>query len=343
MGSRRRRACCDAAARRDLRWFPCGTCERTAWPRESDLLFSVRRQPKVPDPPSEVRSPPSSAPANELVARSRRVDRRSRRAAARGLARLGLERPAFRVWEWGQTVHALPELLVPSRRRDADGLPLPPPILCVQVSGTARPEEFLAQGRRAAGTVREAVRRAGRELEDLDSVLDFGCGCGRVMRRWADVRGPSFFGSDYNPKLVNWCRENLPFAQFESNGIAPPLPFADGQFELVYALSVFTHLTEPLQHHWMAELRRVIKPGGLVLFTTRGDAWAWKLTPAERARYDRGDLVVRYGDMTGTNLCAAFHPWRFVDERLATGFAPAQSVSAALADGAQDVHVAERT
>jgi SAM-dependent methyltransferase len=162
------------------------------------------------------------------------------------------------------------------------------------------------------------------------------------MRRWASVSGPSFFGSDYNPKHIAWCRANLPFGHFEANGLAPPLSFADEQFDLVYALSVFTHLTEPLQHEWMSELRRVIKPGGLVVFTTRSDAWAWKLTAEERARYDEGNLVVRYGDVTGTNLCAAFHPWRFVQERLTTGFALEESAPAALADGAQDVHVARR-
>jgi ubiquinone/menaquinone biosynthesis C-methylase UbiE len=174
-------------------------------------------------------------------------------------------------------------------------------------------------------------------------VLDFGCGCGRVMRRWAGITGPSFHGSDYNPNLIDWCRANLPFAHFEVNGLAPPLPYEDDQFELVYALSVFTHLTEPLQHDWMAELRRVIRPGGLLLFTTRGDAWAWKLTLEERAQYEHGDLVVRYGDVTGTNLCAAFHPWPYVHESLLSGFTLRESVPAALADGKQDVHLAERS
>jgi SAM-dependent methyltransferase len=162
------------------------------------------------------------------------------------------------------------------------------------------------------------------------------------MRRWADISGPLFFGTDYNANLVKWCRGNLPFAQFEVNGLAPPLPFADGRFDLVYGLSVFTHLTEPLQHNWMAELYRVTKPGGWVLVTTRGDEWAWKLTPSERSRYDEGKLVVRYGNVMGTNLCAAFHPRRYVHEQLANGFALRESIPAGLADGRQDVYLAER-
>ncbi len=207
----------------------------------------------------------------------------------------------------------------------------------------AHPEEFLAQSYRAAEAVRGGLRRAGRELESFEAVLDFGCGCGRVMRRWQDVRGPSFFGSDYNPQLIDWCRHNLTFAHFEVNDLAPPLPFADQQFDCIYALSVFTHLTAPLQREWMAEMLRVLKPGGLLLFTTRGEAWAWKLTPDEHSQYGNGELVVRYGDVTGTNLCAAFHPWRYVEELLTgSGFVLRDSQPVGLPDGGQDMHVAER-
>jgi SAM-dependent methyltransferase len=189
--------------------------------------------------------------------------------------------------------------------------------------------------------VRDAVGRAGREFETLGAVLDFGCGCGRVMRRWADVSGPAFFGSDYNPDFIYWCRENLSFARFAVNRLEPPLPFDDEQFDLVYALSVFTHLTEPLQHKWIAELHRVVKPGGLLVLSARGEAWSWKLNPQERARYDAGELVVRYGDVTGTNLCAAFHPEPYVRQRLLHGFDIKDSM-AARTDGAQDLYVAER-
>jgi SAM-dependent methyltransferase len=211
------------------------------------------------------------------------------------------------------------------------------------VTGLASAEEFIAQSYRAAETIDDVTRRVGRDLGGLEAILDFGCGCGRVMRRWSQLNGPALFGSDYNADLVAWCRDNLPFAHFVVNGLAPPLSFADGQFDLVYALSVFTHLTTGLQHEWISELERVIRPGGLLLLTTRGRAWAWKLTPEERALYDAGEVVVRYGDVTGTNLCAAFHPVSFVHERLANGFTVRETFPSRLADGAQDVHVLERT
>jgi hypothetical protein len=101
---------------------------------------------------------------------------RCHRAVARGLDRVGLQHPAHRVWEWGLSLPALPELFVNSRRQGSDGLRLPPPILRVQATGTASPEEFPAQSHRAAETVQDAVRRAGHELEGLGAVLDVGCG-----------------------------------------------------------------------------------------------------------------------------------------------------------------------
>ena len=265
-----------------------------------------------------------------------------RRAVAVVAETLGAERVAWRLRELSQTVPQLPELVLPSRRQAADGLPLPPPLLRVQVNGSSKPDDFLRQGKRAADTVRQAVDAAGRSLEGFESVLDFGCGSGRVMRQWVGLEGPQLFGSDYNRRLVDWCRDNLPFASFARNELSPPLPFKDAQFDLVYALSVFTHLTERLQRAWMTELARVIRPGGLLVFTTRGDRWAFKLTEDERRHYDAGELVVRYSGTEGTNLCAAWHPAAYVNALTSDSFEPLAFLPAGLPDGLQDVNVVER-
>src|SRR5262249_27140661 len=126
-------------------------------------------------------------------------------------------------------------------------------------------------------------------------------------------------GTDLNPAAVRWCRTNLAFASFEENGLAPPLPFEDGRFELVYALSVFTHLPEELQLAWMKELRRVLRPGGWLLLSTHGDAYRERLDADERVRFRAGDLVVRWEQVAGTNLCSAFHPESYVRTHLANG------------------------
>src|SRR4051794_40750203 len=106
----------------------------------------------------------------------------TRKRLTEALERLGLAGPAYRVVEWQRSLKALPELTSRGRRTAADGLPLPPPSLRLKVTHTVDPDEFLAQGERAVGTIRDALSRGGRTLEELDSVLDFGCGSGRVMR-----------------------------------------------------------------------------------------------------------------------------------------------------------------
>ena len=129
----------------------------------------------------------------------------------------------------------------PARVRPTDGLPLPPRRLMVRVAGTADGDWFLRSGKAAYDTIVSHV-----PVGESDAVLDFGCGCGRVLRYWRDHSGP-VTGSDRDDAAVGWCARNLPFSRVERNNLAPPLPFADSTFDLVYALSVFTHLTEELQ------------------------------------------------------------------------------------------------
>src|SRR5207244_9030240 len=143
-------------------------------------------------------------------------------------------------------------------------------------------------------------------------------GCGRVMRRWRDLDG--VHGSDTNAEAVAWCRANLPFGRFETNGLAPPLAFADDSFDLVYALSVFTHLTVDLQRAWLGELRRVLRPRGLLLLTTHGRAYLDRLSAEERELFDAGKVVVRWEDVAGTNLCSAYHPDSALRGQFAEGF-----------------------
>jgi SAM-dependent methyltransferase len=245
--------------------------------------------------------------------------RRVKTALLRLLGRLGMLGLAFRAFERVQALRAGPD------PRPDDDLPLPPARLRVSVAWTADAEWFLEGGRLAAESIRAALGRHGVEPERLGSLLDFGCGCGRVTRRWASLDGVTVAGSDMNVDAVEWCRRNLPFARFETNALEPPLAFADETFDFVHALSVFTHLPEDAQRDWMRELRRVLRPDGLLLLTTHGRAYLDRLDDGERARFERGEIVVRRADVPGTNLCSAYHSLEAL-HRLAEGFAVLEHV-----------------
>ena len=95
---------------------------------------------------------------------------------------------------------------------------------------------------------------------------------------------------------------------------------------------------------WMSELHRVLRPGALLLLTTHGDHYVGRLTPAERDRYRAGEVVVRWEQVAGTNLCTAFHPPVYVRERLAARFEALDFVAeGAKGNPHQDLFVFRRT
>ncbi|HET6311082.1 MAG TPA: class I SAM-dependent methyltransferase [Candidatus Nitrosotalea sp.] len=238
------------------------------------------------------------------------------------VARLGLAEQAF--WLYGKMGRALPRTIFANarlRNRGApDGLPIPPSDLIFLVAGSSDISWFLKAGSLAAKSISDALRARGVSMEEVGAVLDFGCGCGRVLRHWHSLHQTRICGTDYNSKLVEWCRSNLPFGEFQVNQLSPPLPYRSAEFGLVYALSVFTHLTEDLQFRWMNELSRVITPGGYLIVSTHGERYVHRLSNAERKRFDAGDLVVKNNiNAPGSNTCSAYHPMAFVRDRLAAG------------------------
>jgi len=250
------------------------------------------------------------------------------------LSRLGLALAVFRMREWWRS------LALSRSTPSPDGFPIPAPKFIVLVTGSADTAWYTEGGRLAAESIRVLLDAAGISARDFQSILDFGCGCGRVIRQWPAVTSASLHGVDCNPKLIEWCRQNLPFAKFQSNTLEPRLDYADGMFEFAYALSVFTHTPEHLQQPWMTELRRILRPGGYLLITTQGDEFFSKLDQTERNRYRQGNMVVRYSEAAGTNLCSVYHPEACVRTRLAETFTCIMSrPQGATGNGRQDMYL----
>jgi SAM-dependent methyltransferase len=228
-----------------------------------------------------------------------------------------------------------------TRGAKTDGLPLPPARLRAQIGPShADARVFLESGRAHAELIRQLLRENGTSVEDLDAILDWGCGCGRVLRYWSGLGRTHVFGCDINPKMVEWCRDNLPFAEVAVTDLAPPLPYPESSIDLVYAFSVFTHLDKELQHEWMSECLRVLKPGGFLLMSTMGEYYLsrQRLSPSEQEAFGRGELVVLYDESAGTSLCSAYHPPAYVHQRLAKEFELAAFRPAA-DEGPHDIHL----
>jgi ubiquinone/menaquinone biosynthesis C-methylase UbiE len=145
---------------------------------------------------------------------------------------------------------------------------------------------------------------------DNATILDWGCGPARVVRHWKELMGAncSVFGTDYNEKTIDWCKNNIQNVAFEHNGVNPPTNFSDEKFDLIYGISIFTHLSEKNHHDWLAELLRITKKNGIVIITTHGDAFKEKLTSAEQVLFNQNQLVVRGNVVEGHRVYAAFQP-----------------------------------
>jgi SAM-dependent methyltransferase len=195
---------------------------------------------------------------------------------------------------------------------------LPPSDLAYDAYGTLNWEFYwvvgLGMAERLAGLMREHT--------DGKKVLEWGCGPARIIRHLPRVLGHEWeiYGTDCNENTVRWCSDNIPGISFYQNDFGPPLPFEAAQFDCIYAISVFTHLSQKMQRTWMAELRRVLRPNGIVIFSTQPDAARALLGPLERSAYDSGELVVRGHVIEGKRLFGAYHPDRFVREQLLDRF-----------------------
>ena len=227
-------------------------------------------------------------------------------------------------YEWKVRFHSIKTLSqdVAARvgNRLRGGIPLPPGDLIYLVSGHRSASRFLRRGLVASNTIREILERNGVEIEHCSAILDFGCGVGRIMRHWNALQHPALHGTDYNTRLVEWCTKNLSFADFKVNALSDGLPYEPETFDFIYAFSVFTHLSEPLQFFWMKELSRVLKPGGYIYFTTHGNYFLPQLSVEEKEKFLSGQLVVRAAEESGSNLCATYHPVAYVRKNMAREF-----------------------
>jgi SAM-dependent methyltransferase len=134
-------------------------------------------------------------------------------------------------------------------------------------------------------------------------VLDFGSGAGGAIRHFdlEAKKGVEFWGCDIHEPSITWAQRNLPQFTFFQNAEVPPLNVPDEHFDLIYAFSVFTHITS-YWADWLIELRRVLRPDGMLIASVLGQAMYESLL-AEPYTEDRvGMMVLKPGlswDMGG--------------------------------------------
>jgi ubiquinone/menaquinone biosynthesis C-methylase UbiE len=242
-----------------------------------------------------------------------------------------------------QRLRDLPADFVCLFRPHAFGGPLPPPGLRSRVGQLSR-RVFRQVGQEGCDQLLAAFERARTPGRAYPVWLDFGCGCGRLARHMVEADPPvrTLHGVDVDEDLIGWARRHLrgTFAKMRPN---PPLDFPASAFDVVYATSIFTHYTEPEQEAWLAELGRVIRPGGLLLATTISPVMAGRFSGLSEEDYRRlAEAGFFCANPTGAfNARAAFHSAAYLERTWSRFFLPRSHEPQGFV-GFQDLSVWER-
>lgn len=125
-----------------------------------------------------------------------------------------------------------------------------------------------------------------RFLPPNPSVLDIGCGTGRIAHLLTTIHGIRYTGFDVLPRSIQWCKntigalfgDQMRFEHYDgyskaynAAGTVKPseyrFPAENESIDLAFAFSVFTHLLEEDACHYLAETHRCLRPSGLALFS----------------------------------------------------------------------------
>ena len=140
---------------------------------------------------------------------------------------------------------------------------------------------------------RISTRYLGKSLDQLTRILDWGCGCARVIRFAPERVRRKIIGIDIDRHNVDWCRANYDDVEVLAIEPDPPTPFEDAKFDLIYGQSVFTHLTEDSQFEWLSEHRRLLKPRGICAVTIASELGWSVMLQEQRDSYQYADYLNR--------------------------------------------------
>ncbi len=118
---------------------------------------------------------------------------------------------------------------------------------------------------------------------------------------------------EHEPSHHN-LRDSVSSAEFKQNRPLPPLDYRDEMFDLVYAVSVFTHLSEEFQLPWLDELKRILKPNGVLLATVYNNSVWESLDPTTVTEIRRKGVLFQTSDKL-KGICPTWYQTNFETEQ----------------------------
>jgi SAM-dependent methyltransferase len=148
--------------------------------------------------------------------------------------------------------------------------PIPPMQNRVRVGNHYRIDTFMKGGRRCFEPLKAAILSyQDSPIKDL-RILDFGAGCGRSIQFFYPELA-ELWATDVDASAIDFLRRTYPKINADTNEYDPPTRYASDSFDVVYSVSIWTHLPLDKQIPWLEEIHRILKPQGLALITVLGN------------------------------------------------------------------------
>jgi 2-polyprenyl-3-methyl-5-hydroxy-6-metoxy-1,4-benzoquinol methylase len=151
---------------------------------------------------------------------------------------------------------------------ELNNAPQPPAHLQERIGGS---KDFINTAAQIATILMTYVGKHKPIFESGD-ILDWGCGCGRVITQLMKFVSPKrLYGCDIDSAAIEWNKQNLQGPSFTRVDPYPPTNYPDGSFDVIYGVSVMTHLDESTQMLWLRELKRIARPNAIVALSIVGE------------------------------------------------------------------------
>ncbi len=189
-------------------------------------------------------------------------------------------------------------------------LQLPPARLRFDVIACSQAEYYVTTGKTMALQMQGVMGKWG--IPSAATICEWGCGPGRILFQLAALdtqKTSKFIGTDMYPPSIKWAQSvQDSHTTFLLNKMSPPLAIPSASVDFVYAVSVFTHLSEPLTREWLTEIMRLLKPGGIFWFSAHnGQHHLRDLTSEQRIALNRGEFVAIDSKHDGSQMYTGIH------------------------------------
>lgn len=194
---------------------------------------------------------------------------------------------------------------------------LPPHYMLFESFGKMDYASYFHKGKKSADEILELLEKH-HSLENIN-LFEWGCGPVRILRHIPEIlaeKNVKVFGSDYNPETIKWDKKSFDNISFSKNELLPPLEYENNFFDVIYCISVFTHLDEVTELKWFNEIIRVLKQGGIFLLSIHGESSRVKLSEDEKKVFDENGCVIRSNVTEGKRCFVSYNSEKFMREKM---------------------------